>query len=152
MRMKISSKVRRFAGRPVKEISLLLLSSALGVNLCLSLFSVSGHAQDYAARKSSADNPLVQDTAAAGETRPAEPSLGHVLELLQAQEQEISELRAALRHQQELTASLSAKLDSAGVGVSVAPAVAIVESGATPAQGDLSQRVVRVETSLQDSQ
>jgi hypothetical protein len=150
--MKISFKVRRFAGRPVKEISLLLLSSALGVNLCLSLFSVSGHAQDYAARKSSADNPLVQDTAAAGETRPAEPSLGHVLELLQAQEQEISELRAALRHQQELTASLSAKLDSAGVGVLVAPAVAIVESGATPAQGDLSQRVVRVETSLQDSQ
>src|SRR5260370_9731147 len=53
-------------------------------------------------------------------TPAAAPSLEEVVDLLQAQGQEIASLRAALREQQELTARLEAKLNAANPAIIVA--------------------------------
>jgi hypothetical protein len=93
-------------------------------------------------------------------TSPAEtPSLAEVIELLQAQGQEIATLRAALHDQQELTARLEARLNSSQPAAQPA---AIVAEAAAPApapvpavgagQPDLTQRVAQLETSMGDSQ
>jgi hypothetical protein len=84
----------------------------------------------------------------------ATPSLEQVSELLQAEEQEIASLRAALRDQQELTARLEAKLNAANPAMIVAEPAA--PSSPAPAVGagqtDLAQKVTRLEADLGDSQ
>ncbi len=70
---------------------------------------------------------------------------------------EIEALRAALRDQQQLTAQLVAKLNSANPGAA-GPAIPELVSNAKPssppsvAQGDLAERIARVETNQQNSQ
>src|ERR1700737_2050749 len=74
------------------------------------------------------------------------PSLEEVMELLQAQGRELEAVRAALREQQELTARLEAKLNSAGSGLSVAESVAAAQtiSPSSAVQGDLAQKVAKL--------
>ena len=87
----------------------------------------------------------------------SEPSFEQVMELLQAQGRQLEALRAALREQQELTARLEAKLNSGGVQADVKEAGA--ESLATAqtippssaAQGDLAQKVAKLEADLGNS-
>jgi putative porin len=81
----------------------------------------------------------------------ATPSLEQVMELLQAQGQEIASLRAALREQQELTARLEAKLIAASptriVAEPASPGPAV-----GPGQADLAQKVAQLETDMGTSQ
>ena len=81
-------------------------------------------------------------------------SLEQVTEVLQAQGREIASLRAALREQQELTARLEAKLNTAGPAMMVAePAVPVSPAPAVGAgQTDLARKVAQLETDLGDSQ
>jgi hypothetical protein len=82
------------------------------------------------------------------------PSLDRVMDMLQAQGEEIASLRAALRDQQELTARLAAKLNAA----SAEPVVSEAISSGAPApeavagQSDLAQKVAQLETQLGASQ
>src|SRR4029077_6238105 len=82
------------------------------------------------------------------------PSLEQVMELLQAQGQEIASLRAALRDQQELTARLEAKLN--GVDPSLIVAEPAAPTPLAPAVGagqvDLAQKVAQLQTDMGDSQ
>jgi len=76
------------------------------------------------------------------------------MELLQAQGRELEAVRAALREQQELTALLEAKVNSAGTGPGVAELVSAAPT-MTPggaAQGDLAQKVAKLEADLGNSQ
>jgi hypothetical protein len=81
------------------------------------------------------------------------PSLEKVVELLQEQGRELDVLRAELREQQELTASLQTKLNS----TISAPAVTGAIFGAQPAtpagaaQEDLAEKVAKIETDLGNS-
>lgn len=80
----------------------------------------------------------------------AAPSLGEVMELLKAQGEEIETLRAALHHQQELTARLEAKLNAFGAaatGVEAGPSVPAAPTVAA-AQGELAEKVAALETSV----
>jgi hypothetical protein len=81
----------------------------------------------------------------------ATPSLEQVMELLQAQGQEIASLRAALREQQELTARLEANLSAASptriVAEPASPGPAV-----GPGQADLAQKVAQLETDMGNSQ
>src|SRR6266566_1522625 len=91
-----------------------------------------------------------------------EPSLEQVIELVQAQGRELETLRAALREQQELTARLVAKLISTGaspVVVGTVPEFAAEPGAATLAaspssapQGDLAQKVAKLEAEVANSQ
>ena len=150
--MRTVSMVRLFANRGMRKISIHILVGALS----LAAIGVPGRAEDEIAPKSTETRPDTKKelapTASSGEARIAEPSLAQVMELLQAQGEEIAALRAALRDQQELTAKLAAKLNSASIGPGVTEPAAIAESPASPAQSDLSQRIARVETNLEDSQ
>jgi hypothetical protein len=82
------------------------------------------------------------------------PSLAQVMQLLQAQGQELEAVRSELREQQELTARLQAMLNSVVAGPIVAetilPAAAISPAG--PAQVDLAQKVAKLESDLGSSQ
>ncbi len=83
------------------------------------------------------------------------PSLEKVMELLQAQEEEISTLRAALRDQQELTARLEAKLGAAGGSGPISAETAAPEApmpAIGAAQTDLSQKVAQLESDMGKSQ
>lgn len=84
----------------------------------------------------------------------ADPTLAQVMELLQAQGQELDALRAALRDQRDLTAKLAAKLDAtiSEPGVSVAVSAAQPPATAIVSRDDLGQRIARVETNLESSQ
>jgi hypothetical protein len=75
------------------------------------------------------------------------------MELLQAQGRELEAVRAALREQQELTAQLEAKLNSAGAAPVVAESVSAgLTAGPTgAAQGDLVQKVAKLETDTENS-
>jgi hypothetical protein len=80
-------------------------------------------------------------------------SLEQVIVLLQAQGQELEAVRAELREQQEFTARLEARLNSAVAGPVVAETVsrtdAITSAGA--AQADLAQKVAKLESDLGNS-
>ncbi len=86
----------------------------------------------------------------------AAPTLERVMELLQAQGQEIESLRAALRDQQELTARLEAKLTLTSPALA-APIVGELDSPSQPspaigaAQSDLEQKVAQLETDMGNS-
>jgi hypothetical protein len=86
------------------------------------------------------------------------PSLEEVMELLQEQGRELETLRAALREQREVTARLEAKLNSTGAGPAVAEAatetVAAAQtiSPSNSTQGDLAQKVAKLEAALGKSQ
>jgi hypothetical protein len=82
------------------------------------------------------------------------PSLEQVMELLQAQGRELEAVRAALREQQEVTARLEAKLNSAGAAPVVAESVSagLTASPTGAAQEDLAQKVGKLETGMENSQ
>ena len=82
------------------------------------------------------------------------PSLEQVMELLQAQGRELEAVRAELREQQELTARLAAKLNSVGAASAAAETASSAEAlpVASPAQGDLAERIAKVEVNQQNSQ
>jgi hypothetical protein len=82
------------------------------------------------------------------------PSLEEMMELLQAQGRELEAVRAALLEQQELTARLEAKLNSAGAGSVVAESVSagLTASPTGAAQEDLAQKVAKLETDMENSQ
>ena len=86
-------------------------------------------------------------------TPAAAPSLEQVIELLQEQGQEIAALRAALRDQQELTARLEAKLNSAGPEMVVTspamPAASPAAIGAEPPVG--TPKTAQLESGLANS-
>jgi Putative porin len=76
-----------------------------------------------------------------------------VIDILEAQGQEIASLQAALREQQQLTARLEAKLSAAAPALIVAgPTAPDASAPAIAAQTDLSQKVSQLETDLGNSQ
>jgi hypothetical protein len=101
-------------------------------------------------------SPVTPPPTESPEGRHSTPSLEQVLDLLQAQGQEIAALRAALREQQELSARLEAKLNVAVPGPIVASAAPSVPSPASPAigatQSELEQKVAQLETNMGQSQ
>jgi hypothetical protein len=100
------------------------------------------------ARGGDSDSP----NAATSTASPASgPTLDQVMALLQAQGRELEEVRAALREQQELTARLEAKLNSAGAGPTGTVPGAQPESPAGAAQADLAQKVTQLESDLGSS-
>jgi len=81
------------------------------------------------------------------------PSLEQVIELLQAQGRELEEVRTALREQQQLTAKLEARLNSAGSGSAIGESASSAQpSSPAAAQEELVQKVARLETDLGNSQ
>src|ERR1700730_8934897 len=106
------------------------------------------------ATPSGSAQPTTPNAAASPARSAPTPSLEHVMELLQEQGQELETLRAALREQQELTALLEAKLNSTGAGSAVAEAatetVAVAQtiSPSSSTQGDLAQKVAKLEAAL----
>jgi hypothetical protein len=85
------------------------------------------------------------------------PSLGQVMDLLQAQGRELEALRAELREQQAITARLEAKLKSAGAGPVVGEAPAELSATALPisasgvAQEDLAEKIAKLQADLGNS-
>jgi hypothetical protein len=92
----------------------------------------------------------------APEGRTTVPSLEQVMDLLQAQGEEIAALRIALREQQELSARLEARLNAGSpaaivaVAATSAPAPVALAIGST--QTGLEQKVAQLETSMGQSQ
>jgi len=86
-------------------------------------------------------------------TPAAAPSLEEVIDLLQAQGQEIASLRAALREQQELTARLEAKLNAASPAIIVAEPASPAQPAPTvgAGQNDLAQKVAQLEADMGNS-
>jgi hypothetical protein len=136
--------------------------------LLLAALSIPARGEDSSPRKlaeppPSASKEMKPETAASpgesvtpnAEARPASPSPApspeQIMDLLQAQGRELEAVRAALREQQELTARLETRLNSAAAGATpaepVPPAVATIAS--STAQGDLSQKVAKLETDLE---
>src|ERR1700681_2562757 len=76
--------------------------------------------ETVAAIPANSSAPVAPSVAPSEASQVAAPSLGQVMELLQAQGQEIASLRAALRDQQELTARLEAKLNATSPALIVA--------------------------------
>ena len=113
----------------------------------------SARAEAVAAVPSTTYAPVAPGVAPSPESPAAAPSLEQVMELLQAQGQEIASLRAALHDQQELTVRLEAKLNAA----SPEPIVAELVTAAPPApavgagQADLAQKVAQLETDMGSS-
>ena len=98
--------------------------------------------------------PSTPDAGAPPDRSASSPSLEDVLELLQAQGRELEALRAALREQQELTASLAARLkpmdagSAAGVAAHEAVEAAPLNPPAAAPPGDLDQKVARLAADL----
>jgi putative porin len=86
------------------------------------------------------------------------PSLEQVMDLLQVQSRELETLRAELREQKELTERLEAKFNSTGAepvtGEAFAEPVAATLTAypSSAAQGDLAQKVAKLESELGNSQ
>jgi len=101
-----------------------------------------------------APQPSARNEAVSSEGRASAPSLDQVLELLQAQGQEIASLRAELREQQELSARLEARLNASAPSLAVAeinlPAAPPAAIGVT--QIELEQKVAQLETGMSQSQ
>jgi hypothetical protein len=110
------------------------------------------------ATPSGSAQPTTPNAAASPASAAPTPSLAEVMELLQEQGRELETLRAALREQQELTARLEAKLNSAGAGPAVAEAATETVAAAqtislsSSTQGDLAQKVAKLEAALGKSQ
>jgi len=110
------------------------------------------------ATPSRSSQPTTPNAAASPASAATTPSLEEVVELLQEQGRELETLRAALREQREVTARLEAKLNSIGAGPVVAeaatetvvPGQTISPSNST--QGDLAQKVAKLEEALGKSQ
>jgi hypothetical protein len=100
------------------------------------------------------DQPVTPNASTSLPSPPAGPTLEQVMELLQAQGQELEALRAALRDQQELTARLEAELNLAGIGPGVSEPVPAAQTitPSSAAQGDLVERIAKVEVDLENSQ
>jgi hypothetical protein len=102
------------------------------------------------------ESSMTTATEATRESYAPAPSLEQVMDLLQAQGQEIAALRAALRDQQELSARIEAKLNAAVPNPIVAVAAPSVPSPASPAIGatqtELEQKVAQLETDMGKSQ
>src|SRR5258705_5757855 len=168
--MKRTSMVRLLAGRAIWKVVAGVLLAAV---------SIPTQAEDGSSRKFAEPRPSTKElltvVAPSNSTQPAtpnadapparsttEPSLEHVMELLQAQGRELETLRAALREQQELTARLAAKLSSTGTGpvavgtvaeVAAEPVSATVTaSPSTAAQADTVQKVAKLESELPNSE
>src|SRR6266481_2100091 len=168
--MKRTSMVRLLVGRAIWKVVAGVLLAAV---------SIPTQAEDGGSRKFAEPQPSTKElltvVAPSDSTQPAtpnagapparsttEPSLEHVMELLQAQGRELETLRAALREQQELTARLAAKLSSTGTGpvavgtvaeVAAEPVAATVTaSPSNAAQADLAQKVAKLESELANSQ
>jgi hypothetical protein len=112
---------------------------------------VSARVEAVAAIPSDSSAPVAPGVAPSAANLPATPSLEQVMELLQAQGQEIAALRAALREQQELTTRLEAKLSAASPARIIAE---LASPGPTvgAGQADLAQKVAQLETDMGDSQ
>jgi hypothetical protein len=160
----------------------------LVAGVLLATLSIPAHGEDSGARKAVETQPPASAALKTGDpANPDEsatpepsapparaassPSLEQIMELLQAQGQELEAVKAALREQQELTARLEAKLNASGAGGGVAAVspepdeahlVAEVTpvpitstplaNSAAPQQEDLLQRVARLETEMGNSQ
>jgi hypothetical protein len=113
----------------------------------------SARVETVAARPSTKYAPVAPGAAPSPESPAAAPSLEQVMELLQAQGQEIASLRAALRDQQELTARLEAKLNAKDPALIVAePASpAPLASAVGAGQVDLARKVAQLETNTGNS-
>ena len=168
--MKRTSMVRLLVGRAIWKVVAGVLLAAV---------SIPTQAEDGGSRKFAEPQPSTKElltvVAPSDSTQPAtpnagapparsttEPSLEHVMELLEAQGRELETLRAALREQQELTARLVAKLNSTGTGPVVVGSVAevaaepvaatVTASPSNAAQADLAQKVAKLESELAKSQ
>jgi len=101
-------------------------------------------------------SPGAISDAAFSEGRTTTPSLVQVMDLLQAQGEEIAALRIALREQQELSARLEARLNAGSPSAIVAVAATPEPAPASPAIGstqtDLEQKVEQLETDMGRSQ
>jgi Putative porin len=113
---------------------------------------VSASGGTVAAIPSDSSAPVAPGVAPSAANPPATPSLERVMELLQAQGQEIASLRAALRDQQELTARLEAKLSAASPATIVAEPAVPVSPALGAGQTDLAQKVEQLETDQGNSQ
>src|SRR6266436_5816901 len=168
--MKRTSMVRLLVGRAIWKVVAGVLLAAV---------SIPTQAEDGGSRKFAEPQPSTKElltvVAPSDSTQPAtpnagapparsttEPSLEHVMELLEAQGRELETLRAALREQQELTARLVAKLNPTGTGPVVVGSVAevaaepvaatVTASPSNAAQADLAQKVAKLESELAKSQ
>ena len=101
-----------------------------------------------------ADQPVTLNANTSLPSPPAGPTLEQIMQLLQAQGQELAALRAALRDQWELTAKLEAKLNLAGIGPGVSEPVPAAQTitPSSAAQGNIVQRIAKVEVDLENSQ
>ncbi len=112
--------------------------------------------EDAAAARAADSSPVASSGATSSEGRTAGPSLGQIMDLLQAQGEEIAALRIALRDQQELSARLEAKLNSVAPTAIVVAAAPVEPSSASPAIGstqtELEQKVAQLETDMGKSQ
>jgi hypothetical protein len=143
----------------------------LVAGLLLAALSIPARGEDSSPRKSAELQPSAsegvmtatpsdsaQPVTPNGGTPPSSPasalSIERVMELLQAQGRELEAVRAALREQQELTARLEAKINSAGTGPVVAEPVSAAPTmtASVAAQGDLAQKVAKLEADLGNSQ
>jgi hypothetical protein len=90
------------------------------------------------------------------EAKATNPSLEQVMDLLQAQGEEIAALRIALREQQELSARLEARLNAGSpaeiVAVAALPAPVPVAPAIGSTQTELEQKVAQLETDMGKSQ
>src|ERR1700688_1185348 len=144
--------------------------SKLTATLVLAVLSIRARGADRGARKApepqptagtklkteSSPSPSESSSPEGGSSATAStavPSLEQVIELLQAQGQELEAVRAELREQQELTARLEARLNSAVAGPVVAETVSRTDAitSAGTAQGDLAQKVAKLESDLGNS-
>jgi hypothetical protein len=111
-------------------------------------------AETVAAISSGASARVASDVTHSSTSAEATPSLDRVMDILQAQGQEIASLRAALRDQQELTARLAAKLNATSAEPVVSEAISsgapALEAGA--GQSDLAHKVAQLETQMGASQ
>src|SRR5580704_7900175 len=107
-------------------------------------------AETVAAISSGASARVASDVTHSSTSAEATPSLDRVMDILQAQGQEIASLRAALRDQQELTARLAAKLNATSAEPVVSEAISsgapALEAGA--GQSDLAHKVAQLETQM----
>src|SRR6266550_6357201 len=168
--MKSTSMAQLLTGRGIWKVI---------VGILLALLSIPAQGEDGSSRKFAEPQPSANEgltvVAPSDSAQPAtpnagtpparsarEPSLEQVMELVQAQGRELETLRAALREQQELTARLLARLNSTGTGpvvartveeVSAEPvAAALAVSPSSASQGDVAQKVAKLEADVANSQ
>jgi hypothetical protein len=127
---------RFFTNRVISRLAATLLFAAL---------SVPARGADSSASKATESRPPANSDSSL--------SLEQVIELLQAQGQELETVRAELREQRALTARLETKINSMIAGPAVAEAASRAETLAptSPAQEALARKVANLETDLGNS-